>query len=66
MAGLTKVMKELGIKKNFLAIEKEYSNYKDSKIVIVSAPLEKTVSYGKGTSKGPEEILKAQGARKQS
>ena len=50
-------MKELGIKKNFLAIEKEFSNYKDSNIVIVSAPLEKTVSYGKGTSKGPEEIL---------
>jgi agmatinase len=52
-------MKELGIKKNFLAIEKEYSNYNDSEIVIVSAPLEKTVSYGKGTGKGPEEILKA-------
>ena len=52
-------MKELGIRKNFLAIEKEYSNYKDSEIVIVSAPLEKTVSYGKGTGRGPEEILKA-------
>lgn len=52
-------MKELSIKKNFLAIEKEYSNYNNSQIVIVSAPLEKTVSYGKGTSKGPEEILKA-------
>lgn len=52
-------MKELSIKKNFLAIEKEYSNYNNSQIVIVSAPLEKTVSYGKGTRKGPEEILKA-------
>lgn len=52
-------MKQLGIKKNFLAIEKEYSNYKDSMIVIISAPLEKTVSYGKGTSRGPEEILRA-------
>ncbi|MBA4406086.1 agmatinase [bacterium] len=52
-------MKQLGIKKNFLAIEKEYSNYTDSQIVILSAPLEKTVSYGKGTGKGPEEILKA-------
>jgi agmatinase len=52
-------MKVLGIKKNFLGIEKEYSNYKDSQIVIVSAPLEKTVSYGKGTGKGPEEILEA-------
>lgn len=52
-------MKELGIKQNFLGIEKKYSNYKDSQIVIISAPLEKTVSYGKGTSKGPTEILKA-------
>lgn len=52
-------MKELGIKQNFLAIDKKYSNYKDSEIVIVSAPLEKTVSYGKGTSKGPKEILNA-------
>ncbi|MEJ5350297.1 MAG: agmatinase [Melioribacteraceae bacterium] len=52
-------MKELGIKQNFLGIEKKYSNYKDSQIVILPVPLEKTVSYGKGTSKGPEEILKA-------
>lgn len=52
-------MKELGIKKNFLGIEKEYSSYDGSQIVIISAPLEKTVSYGKGTGKGPEEILKA-------
>jgi agmatinase len=52
-------MKELGTKNNFLAIDKKYSNYKDSKIVILSAPLEKTVSYGKGTSLGPKEIIKA-------
>lgn len=52
-------MKELSIKQNFLGIEKKYSNYKDSQIVIISAPLEKTVSYGKGTSIGPTEILKA-------
>lgn len=52
-------MKELGIKQNFLAIDKKYSNYKDSQIVVVSAPLEKTVSYGKGTARGPKEILNA-------
>lgn len=52
-------MKALGIKQNFLGLEKKYSNYHDSKIVILSAPLEKTVSYGKGTSKGPKEILNA-------
>lgn len=59
MVRIIKIMKTLGIKKNFLAIEKKYSNYTDSQIVILSAPLEKTVSYGKGTGKGPEEILKA-------
>jgi agmatinase len=52
-------MKELGIKQNFLAIDKKFSSYNDSQIVIVSAPLEKTVSYGKGTAKGPKEILNA-------
>lgn len=52
-------MKTLGIKKNFLAVEKEVSSYENSKIVILSAPLEKTVSYGKGTANGPKEILKA-------
>jgi agmatinase len=52
-------MKELGIKQNFLAIDKKYSNYKDSQIVVLSAPLEKTVSYGKGTARGPIEILNA-------
>ncbi|MEG8947032.1 agmatinase [Rosettibacter firmus] len=52
-------MKELSIKQNFLGIEKKYSNYENSQIVILPVPLEKTVSYGKGTGKGPIEILKA-------
>lgn len=52
-------MKTLSIKNNFLALEKKYSSYKNSKIVILSAPLEKTVSYGHGTKYGPKEILKS-------
>ena len=52
-------MDELSISQNFLGIAKKYSEYKKSKIVILSAPLEKTVSYGKGTKNGPGEILKA-------
>jgi len=52
-------MKSLGIKSNYLGIENEYSNFDKSGIVIVSAPFEKTVSYGKGTAKGPEAILEA-------
>lgn len=52
-------MKALSIRSNFLAIEKKYSSYENSDIVIVQAPLEKTVSYGKGTKFGPKEILNA-------
>jgi agmatinase len=52
-------MKELSSKQNFLGLEKKYSCYADSHIVILSAPLEKTVTYGRGTAKGPGEILKA-------
>ncbi len=51
--------KILSKSKNFLGIGLKYSAYQNSKIVIVSAPLEKTVSYGKGTAKGPKEILKS-------
>lgn len=51
--------KTLPLKRNFLAIEKEYSSYDNSKVVILSAPYEKTTSYGKGTAKGPAAILEA-------
>ncbi len=54
-----KIMKTYDIKHNFLGIEEKYSNYKDSKIVIVPVPYEKTTSYGKGTMKGPKAILEA-------
>lgn len=46
-------------KGNFLAIDKKYSSFDNSKIVILSCPFEKTTSYGKGTSKGPSSIIKA-------
>ena len=49
----------LPLKKNFLAIEKEFSSYENSKVVILSAPYEKTTSYGKGTAKGPGAIFEA-------
>lgn len=52
-------MKELGSDSNFLAIDRKYSNIEDSKIVILPAPYEHTVSYGKGAAYGPEEILRA-------
>jgi agmatinase len=44
---------------NFLGLPKEYSNYEKSEIVILSAPYEKTTSYGGGTGKAPAAIIKA-------
>lgn len=52
-------MKTLSKASNFLALPIQHSNYNNSEIVIYSAPLEKTVSYGSGTKNGPREILKA-------
>jgi agmatinase len=52
-------MKVLPTSRNFLALPKESSAYDSSKIVILSAPYEKTVSYGGGTAKGPEAIIDA-------
>ena len=40
-------------------LSKEEQNEAKSKFHIIPAPLEKTVSYGKGTSKGPENIIYA-------
>ena len=51
--------KSLKEKKNFLGIPSKYSLYEKSEIVVLSAPLEMTVSYGKGTKLGPKEILEA-------
>ena len=44
---------------NFLGIEKLWSDYKKSKVVIASAPYEGTVTYGKGASKAPRAIIEA-------
>jgi agmatinase len=56
---MNKKFNVLPIKGNFLGIEKEFSSFEKSKIVILSCPFEKTTSYGKGTAKGPSAILKA-------
>lgn len=45
--------------KNFLNLEKEYSNPKNSKFVVIPCPHEATVSYGKGTKYGPAAIIDA-------
>ena len=50
-------MKYLSNKKGFLGINNK-SNDKEN-VVVIPFGLEKTVSYGRGTSKGPKEIIKA-------
>lgn len=44
---------------NFAELEDEISNYETSKVVILPIPYEKTTTYIKGTSKGPQAILEA-------
>ena len=50
-------MKFLSNKKGFLGIDNKI-NIKE-KVIIIPFGLEKTVSYGGGTSRGPKEIIKA-------
>ena len=50
-------MKYLSNKKGFLGIDNK--NIITENVVIVPFGLEKTVSYGSGTSRGPKEIIKA-------
>jgi agmatinase len=50
-------LKYLSNKKGFLGIDNK--NNKKENVIIVPFGLEKTVSYGGGTSKGPKEIIKA-------
>jgi len=53
---LVKKVKYLPNKKGFLGID---SKNNKGKVVVVPFGIEKTVSYGKGTKKGPQEIIKA-------
>lgn len=45
------------IESNFLDIQEQYSNLENSKIVIIQAPYEHTVSYGGGAAQGPQGII---------
>jgi len=44
---------------NFAEIPDSYSNYLNSKVVILPFPYEKTTCYVKGTQRGPAAIIKA-------
>ena len=43
---------------NFLGL-KENCNFDESKVIILPVPFERTVSFGTGTSKGPQSIIMA-------
>lgn len=45
--------------KNYAGLEEEYASFKKSKVVIMQVPYEKTVTYMKGTVKGPAAIIDA-------
>jgi agmatinase len=53
------MVKVLDTKRNFFGVEKQYSTFETSKIVVLPVPYEHTVSYGGGTKHGPDAILKA-------
>ncbi|MBW2981603.1 agmatinase [Candidatus Woesearchaeota archaeon] len=52
-------MNQIRFPKNFACLEEAYSEYAKSKAVILPVPYGGTVSYGKGTEKGPSAIIKA-------
>lgn len=52
---------QVQLENNFLAIEEQYSNLENSKVVIVQAPYEHTVSYGGGAELGPAGIIESSG-----
>jgi agmatinase len=53
------IRQQLGVRNNFLALKAKHSTLSTARVAIVSAPYEATTSYGKGTGRGPQGILKA-------
>jgi agmatinase len=50
---------DLALPNNFAQLPEAYSRYESSRVVILPAPLERTVSYGQGTAGGPQAIIRA-------
>lgn len=44
---------------NFLGLDKEYSDFESSRVIILPIPFETSTSYRKGTVYAPEKIIKA-------
>ncbi len=45
--------------RNFLALPAEFSNPEQARVVVLPVPYEKTSTFGKGSNKGPKEIIRA-------
>lgn len=45
--------------KNFLALEPDYANYENSKVVILPVPFEKSIGFEGGSKEGPADIIYA-------
>ncbi len=52
-------MAQLKFPDNFMGVEPHLCGFGKCRVVVASAPYEKTVQYGKGTSKGPKAIIDA-------
>ena len=52
-------MEEVILEKRFGDIDKDWAGFKKSKVCIIQAPFEGTLSYVKGTAKGPQAIIDA-------
>jgi agmatinase len=52
-------LRALTSENNFLGLDECDSNGEDSHVIILSAPFEKTTTYGKGAAAGPEAVLNA-------
>lgn len=44
---------------SFGALEGDYSSYRKARVVVLPVPYEATVTYGRGTARGPKAILEA-------
>ena len=52
-------MEEIIIEKRFGDIAEEYAGLRKSRTVVIQAPYEGTLTYGKGASRGPRAIIDA-------
>jgi len=57
--GPRSVEKILGIRSNFLGVRTTRTSWDRAGVAILPIPFEQTVSYGRGTARGPAAILKA-------